>query len=162
MECLSGYHSKVKYKNPLIIMCSWFFHAYFKCFSLHLLKYWEWILFYFPFLNHKGKSKFLLDGSKCDQEEVSKNKILLLELLKILFCVQLFFLVNFHNVVTIFLENFANFPFKKNTNSKKFLKFSIIIIIIFKIKILLKNTSNFWNQQILKAKKKPCFDPMRW
>jgi hypothetical protein len=65
---------------------------------------------FFPsFLNHKGKSKFLLDGSKCDLEEVSKNNILLLELLKFCFVYNNFVLVNFHNVVTIFLEIFAIF-----------------------------------------------------
>jgi len=125
-----------------IIMCSWFFHASLKCISLHLLKDWEWILFFCPLLNHKGKSKFLLDGSKCDQEEVSKNQILLLELIFFLFCVQQKKISGFSQCVDNFFGIvFQNFVLLKYKFEKSALKFYYNFLTI------LKNTSKFWREK---------------
>lgn len=97
-------------------------------------------------LNHKGKSKFLLDGSKCDQEEVSKNQNLLLELIFFLFCVQQKKISGFSqcgdNFFGIVFQIFVLLKYKFEKSALKF---------YYNFLTILKTCQNF------EGKKKPMF-----
>jgi hypothetical protein len=106
---------------------------------------------FLSFAKSQGKSKFLLDGSKCDQEEVRKNQNLLLELIFFLFCVQQKKISGFSQCG----DNFFGIVFQ------------IFVLLKYKFeKSALKFYYNFFSNiekhdKILKGKKNPCLGPVR-